>query len=210
MYRPFVVSALAAAVAAGLASAPLWAAGKPAAGTYEYRPYSSQNQAGSDAAASPANDRAASPVAPPGDEMPDDAAPSATSRAYQPAYRNDAARAPQIYDGRDTGGPSRPSAADQGSPRGYGETRRIKATASAPDRSVPYDLREQDARRAAIGAWRRKASERFGPEFSRWRMAQGRHVDCVRERSDDAVCTVSGVPVLSPDRDGTPDQDDRD
>ena len=70
-------------------------------------------------------------------------------------------------------------------------------------------MREQDARRAAIEAWRSKAAERFGLEFSRWRMAERKHIDCVRDRGDDAVCTVSGVPVRGDARFDRTYRDDR-
>jgi hypothetical protein len=143
-------------------------------GQYTYRPYGQQNKAGSEPASSPAN------------TVPQPAGPRDAAEGAPGAGR---ITEPDNGDG----GVDEP--AEQPPPRGRVESRRIEATASAPDRSVPYSVREQDARRAAIDAWRAKAAERFGPEFSHWRMAERRHIDCVRERGDDAVCTVTGVPT---------------
>lgn len=212
MYRPSLGTALAAVVLTGLAPATLAAAGGSNGGAYEYRPYSQQNQAGSNAESSPANSRAA-PATAPNDEGP---RASDARGDSEPAYRHDARRGPPLGPAQDDDGDADdradgpPPPPDRGPPqRGFAETRRVDATASAPDHSVPYSVREQDARRAAIDAWRSKAAERFGPEFSHWRMAERRRIDCVRERGDDAVCTVSGIPVSGHGRYEGFDQDDR-
>lgn len=204
MYCRPAMTVLAALLAAGL----LTSAVESADGGYTYKPYGQQNQAGSDAANSPAN--ALGRAAPERYELkPKDAGGVAAA----PAPRGDAWRAPDsgsVYEPDRGGGEridSRPPPATQ---QGFAAAGLIEATASAPDRSVPYTVREQDARNAAIEAWRSKARERFGPEFSQWRLADRRHVDCVRDRGDDAVCTVSGVPMRGDDRHDGRYPDDRD
>lgn len=215
MYRLPLRTVLAVAFLMGVAPMAATAADSAADSKYTYRPYGQQNQAGSDAANSPANNAGPGPAA----VAPSDGGPSgADQRGYDPAYRDDTSRAPgpdQVPEsGQDdvderADRPAPPPPGGQAPPPGVAEARRIEATASAPDRSVPYSVREQDARRAAIEAWRSKAAERFGPEFSHWRMAEGRHVDCVRDRGDDAVCTVSGVPVRGDGRFDRSYRDDR-
>jgi hypothetical protein len=176
---------------------------------YKYPPYGQQQepQSGGDYARAP--DNAANAPAASGE---DDEGPGASGeRDDQPAYRDNAGRAPgpedepgpEDADARDRAEAPPPQANEsppprQGEgppPRDYAGLPRIEATASAPDRSIPYDIRKQDARRAAIEAWRGKVAERFGREFSHWRMAEGKRVDCVPERGDGVVCTVSGEPV---------------
>lgn len=201
MSRRSSTSALALLLLAGIA--PSWA--QAADSTYTYRPYGQQNQAGSDSENSPANN-SVRPVP----ERSGAVAGEGGEQAAVPTYRGDARRSPppgqidQPAQTTDQGDAYRP--ADRSPPPSAGESARpagspanglLEATASAPDRSVPYGVREQDARRAAIEAWRDKAARRFGPEFSHWRLAERRHVDCVRDRGDDAVCTVSGVPTRS-------------
>jgi len=171
-------------------------------GAYTYRPYGQQNQAGSDAENSPANS-SGRPASEPSGGAPVFNSDQAATRSY----RDDARRAPapsQIDESdRDNRGdayvptdrPAPPPAGEQPARGSYDANTLLEATASAPDRSVPYSVREKDARHAAIEAWRDKAARRFGPEFSQWRLAERRHVDCVRDRGDDAVCTVSGVPI---------------
>lgn len=205
MYRRLSISGLALVLLAGIVPSTAMAADSAADSKYSYRPYGQQNQAGSDAENSPANSSGRAPAEP-------SYAPSGNGGAQvaAPTYRDDARRAPppsQIDKSdrgdRDTQGdaykpPSRPLPPPTGEsapPAEYAASRLLEATASAPDRSVPYDVRERDARRAAIEAWRSKAASRFGPEFSEWRLADRRHVDCLRDRSDDAVCTVRGVPT---------------
>ena len=199
MYRLPLMTAFAVAFLAGVAPVAAMAADSAADSKYKYPPYGQQNPAGSDAANSPAGNAGPAAVEPNG------AGPGGTDeRGYDRAYRDDAPGAPRSDQAPDADqddvderadGPAPPPPSGQAPPPGVGEARRIEATASAPDRSVPYNVREQDARRAAIEAWHNKAAERFGPEFSHWRMAERRHVDCVRDRGDDAVCTVSGVQV---------------
>lgn len=209
-HRPSM-TALAVALLVGIAPTAALAADSAADSKYTYRPYSQQNQAGGDAEKSPANN--AGPAA----AAPDDVGngPAVEGPPVQ-TYRDDARRAPERGPTSDPDDdavderaerPAPPPANERGPSAGFAEIRRIEATASAPDRSVPYNVREQDARRAAIEAWRSKAAERFGPEFSRWRMAERRHVDCVRDRGDDAVCTVSGVPTRGDAPFGGPNPD---
>jgi hypothetical protein len=201
MYRLLLRSAFAVALLAGT----MTLAADAASDRYEYQPYSQQNQAGSDAASSPANSRGAA-IAPSGN-----VAPNNGNEGSEPAYRGGGQQVPEpdqddVGDRTDS---APPSPDDRASQRGYAQSRLIVATANAPDRSVPYNVREQDARRAAVEAWRSKAADRFGPEFSQWRVAQRKQIDCVRQRGDDAVCTASGVPVRSDVRPGDSDRDDR-
>ncbi|HVZ05188.1 hypothetical protein [Hyphomicrobium sp.] len=165
---------------------------------YKYPPYGQQTQ--SSEQSEPDYNYAPAPTssAPPAAGNTYDRNPAADGpHSDERVYRDDADRRPGADDAFDAKGeefsPPR-EAAIQPPPR-FGDRPLVSATASAPDRSIPYDLRAHDARRAAIEAWRDKAAERFGPEFSRWRMAAHRHIDCRPERHGDVVCTVSGEPV---------------
>ena len=82
------------------------------------------------------------------------------------------------------------------------ELSRVEVRASAPDSNVPYEIREHDARSAAIEAWRSKVADRFGPEFAHWRTAADKHVDCTPDDREGLVCIASGVPVRGFDRYG--------
>lgn len=213
MSRRPPMSALALLLLAGIAPSGAFAADS----AYTYRPYGQQNQAGSDSENSPANNSGR-----PASERSGAVPGEGGEQAAAPTYRGDARRSPP------TGQIDQPAQTDQGDayrpadrspPPPAGEPARpaesainglLEATASAPDRSVPYGVREQDARRAAIEAWRDKAARRFGPEFSHWRIAERRHVDCVRDRGDDAVCTVSGVPTRGGAGFDSASPDDRD
>lgn len=77
---------------------------------------------------------------------------------------------------------------------------RIEVQASAPDDGVPLSVRQDDARRAAIQGWRSKVADRYGPEFSEWRSAAGKNVDCRRDRRNGVICTASAQPVRGFDR----------
>jgi hypothetical protein len=207
------MSALALLLLAGIAPSGAFAADS----AYTYRPYGQQNQAGSDRENSPANSSGRVPAEP-------RYAPAGNvgAQTAAPVDRGDARRSPppgqtNQPEQDDQGDAYRP--ADRSPPPPAGEPARpagspanglLEATASAPDRSVPYGVREQDARRAAIKAWRDKAARHFGPEFSHWRIAERRHVDCVRDRGDDAVCTVSGVPTRGGAGFDSASPDDRD
>ncbi len=81
-----------------------------------------------------------------------------------------------------------------------GELPRVEVQSSAPDDSILYGVREHDARRAAIEGWRGKVADRYGPEFSQWRVAIDKHVDCHPDRRDGIVCTASAQPVRGFDR----------
>lgn len=195
---------------------PSWA--QAADSTYTYRPYGQQNQAGSDTENSPAKNSGRATSSERSGAVPGEGG----EQAAVPTYRGDARRSPppgqidppeqddqgDAYTRADRHPP--PPAGEPARPAGSPANGLLEATASAPDRSVPYGVREQDARRAAIEAWRDKAAKRFGPEFSHWRLAERRHVDCVRDRGDDAVCTVSGVPTRSGSGFDSTSPDDRD
>lgn len=192
------MSALALLLLAAIA--PSWVLA--ADSTYTYRPYGQQNQAGSDTENSPANSSGRVPAepryAPAGNVGAQTAAPVDRGDAWRPpppGQLNQDEPGDQGDADVRTARPMPPPADEPARPAGSPANGLLEATASAPDRSVPYGVREQDARRAAIEAWRDKAARRFGPEFSHWRVAERRHVDCVRDRGDDAVCTVSGVPT---------------
>lgn len=77
---------------------------------------------------------------------------------------------------------------------------RVEVQASAPDDGVPLSVRQDDARRAAIQGWRSKVADRYGPEFSEWRSAAGKNVDCRRDRRNGVICTASAQPVRGFDR----------
>jgi hypothetical protein len=83
-----------------------------------------------------------------------------------------------------------------------GQPQRIEVQAAAPDDGIPLPVREHDARRAAIQGWRSKVADRYGPEFSQWRTAIGKHVDCHRDHRNGVICTASGQPVRGFDRYG--------
>ncbi len=87
---------------------------------------------------------------------------------------------------------------------------RIEAQAAAPGGGIPYSVLEHDARRAAIQGWSSKVAGRYGPEFSRWRVAAGKRVECRPDRRDGIVCTASAQPVRGFDRDGPGPGDSRD
>jgi hypothetical protein len=214
MARLPVMTALAVATLAFAAPMATSAADSNADSKYKYPPYGQQQEQ------QPSGDYAR---APDGDAN----APAAESPGAnaEPAYQDDAGRAagpedepgPEDEDGRDraeapppqTDEPPPPHQTDRPPPRDYAGLPRIEATASAPDRSIPYDIRKRDARRAAIEAWRGKVAERFGREFSHWRMAEGKRVDCMPERGDGVVCIASGAPVRGFGRFGQRDRRDR-
>lgn len=202
----FFLSAAVLALFAGAGASAAASADSAADSKYSYRPYSQQNQAGGNAESSPANATGAPP-----EQSYSYGRATEGDRTGAPAYNQSARSNPAPYrqpaderDGPDDNadGPPRPATGNPPPQGGFAATRLVEATASAPDRSVPYAVREQDARRAAIEAWRSKAADRFGPEFSQWRMASHRHVDCVRERGDDATCTASGIPIRGDGRMG--------
>jgi len=91
-----------------------------------------------------------------------------------------------------------------------GDLPRIEVQAAAPSDGVPYAVLEHDARRAAIQGWRTKVADRYGPEFSQWRIAMDKHVDCHPDRRDGIVCVASAQPVRGSDRGGPARGDDRD
>lgn len=205
MYGRLPISVLTLVLLTGVAPTVAMAADSAADAKYSYRPYGQGNQAGSDAENSPANSSGRVPAepkyAPANVARPQAAAPTGRDDAWRPpppgqadeSDRDDRSNRGDAYVPPDR--PMSPPAGGSASPPGATASRLIEATANAPDRSVPFDVREQDARRAAIEAWRSKAAASFGPEFSQWRLADQRHVDCVRDRRDDAVCTVRGVPT---------------
>jgi hypothetical protein len=139
---------------------------------------------------------------------------------YSPPSRSGGSYSPSedVYSpsrGAPVAPPDRPSAPPRGVggplPRDLGgDLPRIEVQAAAPDDGVPYPVREHDARRAAIQGWRSKVGDRYGPEFSQWRTAMGKHVDCHPDRRDGIVCIASGQPVRGYDRRGPMHGDDRD
>ncbi|RUO99143.1 hypothetical protein [Hyphomicrobium sp.] len=72
---------------------------------------------------------------------------------------------------------------------------RVEVQAAAPDDGLPFEVRQHDARRAAIEGWSSKVANRYGPEFSQWGVAAGKHVDCHPDSRDGIVCTASAQPV---------------
>jgi hypothetical protein len=181
-------TAIAVVLLTGAAPVSAIAANNNADSIYKYPAYGEQGSPAS-GADQPIN-------RPPVDPSYEEGAPAPDAGDDQPADDpRDAAPYPAEDDSdlRASGPP--PRRATPVPPPRSGDRRRITATASAPDRSIPYDVRAQDARRAAIAAWREKAARRFGPEFSHWRIAAHRRVNCRPARRDDVICTVSGSPV---------------
>jgi len=178
-------TAIAVALLAGATPMTVKAANNDADSIYKYPAYGQQG--------SPATGATQPAINPPVDSSDEEGAPSPGATDDQPGGDTQGAPPEDDSDLRDSVPPS-PHATPKPPPRHEGR-RRITATASAPDRSIPYDVRERDARRAAIGAWREKAAARFGPDFSHWRTAAHRRVDCRPARRDDVICTVSGEPV---------------
>jgi hypothetical protein len=86
---------------------------------------------------------------------------------------------------------------------------RIEVRATAPDKSIPYEVREHDARRAAIQAWRGKVANQFGPQFAHWRLAIGKRVDCHPDSREGLVCIAGAQPARGFDRYGQGRHDDR-
>ncbi len=108
--------------------------------------------------------------------------------------------------GRGTSPPSVPPPRGVGGPPPGdlgGDLPRIEVQAAAPDDGVPYSVRKRDAHRAAIQGWRSKVADRYGPEFSHWRIAVGKRVDCHPDRRDGIICTASAQPVRGFDRDSS-------
>lgn len=58
---------------------------------------------------------------------------------------------------------------------------------------IPHFVKVRIAKRNAIENWRTKVAHRFGPEFARWQLAQGKSVDCFRNFAM-VVCEVSARP----------------
>lgn len=181
-------TAIAVALLTGAAPMTAIAANNNADSIYKYPAYGEQGSPAS-GAAQPSINR------PPLDPSYEEGAPSPGAGDGQPADDTQGAPYPPEDDSDLRASEPPPRRATPKPPPHSGDRRRITATASAPDRSIPYDVRAQDARRAAIAAWREKAARRFGPEFSHWRIAAHRRVNCRPSRRDDVICTVSGSPV---------------
>lgn len=126
---------------------------------------------------------------------------SPSEDVYSPSRGGDAAP-PPLPPPHGVGGPP---ARD-----GYGELPSVQVQAVAPDDGVPFEVRERDARRAAIEGWRSKVADRFGPEFSHWRVAIGKRVDCHPDRRDGLVCVASAQPARGFGGSGDGPRDDRD
>ena len=227
---PFMMTLAVTALLASSASNPAGADPyNPGAsgGKYQYGPYRAQDNPDSGSQAAPEDDNADGPAddrddganagQPPEDQS---AGPPPVDRNGGPSYRDDSRRDsdPDADDGDDRaeappgdtysppprdGQEPPPREVVGPPPRDFDSNLpRVEVRASAPDGSVPYAIREHDARRAAIEAWRSKVVDRFGPEFSHWRMAAGKHVDCMPDRRDGLVCVASAQPVRGFDRYG--------
>lgn len=190
---------------------------------FEYGPYGSENNPSSNQAApqneppapvyrggdatrptsdepSEVRDNGNEARAPSGTDADDgeDAADGPPSDAYRPPPGN----------GQEPG--PRDAAASPPAGNFEGGLSRVEVRASAPDSSVPYEIREHDARHAAIIAWRRKVADRFGPEFAHWRTAAAKRVDCMPDRREGLVCIASALPVRGLARYGRWRRDGRD
>jgi hypothetical protein len=165
---------------------------------FEYGPYGSQNNSGSGVQADPQNNA----IDPAGNDDGDAAeGPPTEDWSEPPEYRGDnrdngRGNAQPGADDNDDGADGPPLDAAGPPPGGHDRgLPRIEVRASAPDSNVPYEIREHDARSAAIDAWRRKVADRFGPAFAHWRTAADKHVDCMPDRREGLVCIASGLPV---------------
>ncbi|MBS0250363.1 MAG: hypothetical protein JSR78_04795 [Proteobacteria bacterium] len=117
---------------------------------------------------------------------------SPSEDVFSPSRNGGASPPPPTQPPRGVGGPPI---------QDVGAMPRIEVQASAPDDGVPLSVRQDDARRAAIQGWRSKVADRYGPEFSEWRSAAGKSVDCHRDRRNGVVCIASAQPVRGFDRD---------
>lgn len=224
---PFMTTVAVAALFAGAVWIPAGAdpySPGASGGKFEYGPYGAQNNPGSGSQAAPKDDNADGPAddrdaganagQPPEGQR--SAGPPPKDRNAGPSYRDDGREADPDADDhaeappgdayssppRDGQGPP-PREAAGPPPRDFdGDLPLVEVRASAPDASVPYEVRERDARQAAIQAWRSKVAARFGPEFSHWRTAAEKRVDCHPDRRDGLVCIASAQPVRGFDRYG--------
>ena len=67
---------------------------------------------------------------------------------------------------------------------------RIEARASYAGDYAPYYVKEWRAKRSAIEAWKTKVANRFGQQFSNWRAATDKQVNC-DGGAGTIYCTVS-------------------
>ncbi|WP_045836096.1 hypothetical protein [Hyphomicrobium sp. 99] len=208
-------TALAAAILAALLAGPSMA--DPTGQKFEYGPYGSQNNSGSEQAA------------PQGEPPAPTYNGSNSAGVAAPSYRDDArdysgSGAEDLDDDADgppgdadgpppENGQEPPPRAAAGPPPPPGDFEggmpRVEVRTSAPDSDVPYEIREHHARQAAIEAWRRKVADRFGREFAHWRQAADKHVDCRPDRREGLVCVASALPVRGFDRHGEWRREDR-
>lgn len=116
---------------------------------------------------------------------------SPSQDVFSPAQNGGGSPSPSVQPPRGVGGPPI---------QDVGTMPRIEVQASAPDDGVPLSVRQDDARRAAIQGWRSKVADRYGPEFSEWRSAVGKNVDCHKDRRNGVICIASAQPVRGFDR----------
>lgn len=133
--------------------------------------------------------------------------PAATGNANSASPRGYYSPSEDVFSPTRNGGavppppPTQPPRGVGGPPiQDVGAMPRVEVQASAPDDGVPLSVRQDDARRAAIQGWRSKVADRYGPEFSEWRSAAGKNVDCRRDRRNGVICTASAQPVRGFDR----------
>lgn len=119
---------------------------------------------------------------------------SSSEDVYSPPPRGAYSPSQDVYSpahvGANTPPPGEGPSSDNGS-----RLPRIEVQAAAPDDGVPFSVRQDDARRAAIQGWSSKVADRYGPEFSQWRYAIGKNVDCHADRRNGAICSASAQPV---------------
>jgi hypothetical protein len=76
---------------------------------------------------------------------------------------------------------------------GHHRLARIEAEGSYDGGYMPQYLKEWRAQRLAIAAWREKVSQRYGREFSFWRAASEKQLNCTSTRNG-VYCSISGIP----------------
>jgi hypothetical protein len=179
--------------------------GAPSAGAASGGAAAPAYQGGARQNAGPADDRSGDAYAPPGGGAyaPPGGSYSPSEDVYSPARPGrEALPPPASVPPRGVGGP--PPSDFAGNPP------RVEAQAAAPGGGIPYSVLEHDARRAAIQGWSSKVADHYGPQFSQWRAAANKRVDCRPDRRDGIVCTASAQPLRGYDRDGSGPRDDGD
>ncbi|MGL4396994.1 MAG: hypothetical protein ACRCS9_10685 [Hyphomicrobium sp.] len=71
---------------------------------------------------------------------------------------------------------------------------RVEAVSSYASDYLPHHVKRWRAERSAIEAWSMKVERLYGPEFAKWRSAEGQNVSC-DGGAGSVYCTASARPV---------------